>query len=321
MQLTDDTPSVSWSYWRAPNLEKQTSEASPGGARQHRQHRLLQDKMHAKMHAKLHVALLQQRRVGDWATTTPTASLATTTPTASSTPPTASTRESSLTACTTGTEATTTGTEANADSGEEGARQSMWYHLASSDFSSKDQGIKRLEEDIESLEAQIADYKEREARAMEDTQQVILPRISYSITTSPLKPGGSSGPHTPRRPVAALSCHSAGAVFGTGVSAGAMRAGPTAAATPTPASPRPLPLAHAHAHAHAQANGLTPIRGSVALEASACTNGGGGADAHGGGGNAQESFKAGRAQVGPFTFMCVCLHFCVCVCVCTHALT
>jgi hypothetical protein len=121
--------------------------------------------------------------------------------------------------------------------------------------------------------------------AQHDTKQhAIPPRMSYSITTSPLKPCGSSGPHTRRRPLAALSCcHSTGTVSGPGVSAG-----PIAAATPTPASPRHLPLAHAHAHARthtdAQANAHAPTRGSaVALEAAACANSGGAAGDGGGG--------------------------------------
>ena len=102
--------------------------------------------------------------------------------------------------------------------------------------------------------------REREAdEAQHDTKQhAIPPRMSYSITTIPLKPGGSSGPHTRRLPVAALSS--------------------------TPASPRQLPLAHAHPHIDAQANAHAPTRASaVALEATGCANGGGGAGAGGGG--------------------------------------
>ena len=131
--------------------------------------------------------------------------------------------------------------------------------------------------------------REREAdEAQHDTKQhAIPPRMSYSITTIPLKPGGSSGPHTRRLPVAALSyCHSTGTVFGPEIShsAGAMGAGPIAAATPTPASPRQLPLAHAHPHIDAQANAHAPTRASaVALEATGCANGGGGAGDGGGG--------------------------------------
>ena len=43
--------------------------------------------------------------------------------------------------------------------------------LASADISSKDEGIKRLEEHIESLEAKIAEYQEKEARAVQEIKE------------------------------------------------------------------------------------------------------------------------------------------------------